>query len=431
MMPKRFVNGKEFNTVENQQINLSDCIGPAFYSLYWDIMDGKHTYYDLKGGRGSLKSSFVSLMIIIGMMSDSNAHAICYRKVADTLGDSVFSQICWAIDKLGVTHLWHTSRKPMTCTYIPTGQKILFKGLDKAAKSKSVKAPFGYFKYLWFEEFDEFAGAAEIRSVQQSVLRGGQKFVVFKSMNPPRSKSNWANAEMEQDKLRDEVLVSETTYLQAPPEWLGPQFIADDEWIKEVNPIVYRHEYLGEPVGNGTDVFDNVTSRRITDEEISHFDHIYMGIDWGWYPDPFHWGKMHYDSNRRILYIFDEYRTNRTTNDVVWKNLQKYHGVRNQDLITCDSAENKSIGDLRAYGANARPAEKGPDSVRYGMKWLQSLNEIVIDPIRCPNTNEEFTKYEYELDKDGNPTSEFPDANNHSIDMTRYAMERVWRRRGL
>lgn len=428
-----YVNGRRVNlaNIENQQTSLIECIGPAFYAVYWDVVEGNHTYYDLKGGRGSLKSSFVSIMIVLGIMSDPLANAICYRKVADTLGDSVFSQIEWAIEKLNVRHLWHLSKHPMSATYIPTGQKILFKGLDKAAKSKSIKVPFGYIKYLWFEEFDEFAGPQEIRSVQQSVLRGGDKFVVFKSMNPPKSKSNWANSEMEKDKIREDVYVSETTYLQAPPDWLGPQFIADAEWLKQINPTAYEHEYLGKPVGNGTDVFENITSRRITDDEIRRFDHIYMGIDWGWYPDPFHWGKMHYDKTRGKLYIFDEYRTNRTTNDLVWKNLQKYHGVRNDDLITCDSAEMKSIGDLRAYGANARPAEKGPDSVRYGMKWLQSLNEIIIDPVRCPNTNEEFVHYEYELDKDGNPTSNYPDEANHSIDMTRYAMERVWRRKGM
>lgn len=150
---KRYVNGhnadRSLINVENQQTSLLDCIGPAFYPVYWDVEEGKHTYYDLKGGRGSLKSSFVSIMIVLGIMEDSQANAVCYRKVADTLGDSVFSQITWAIEKLNVSHLWHTSRHPMTATYIPTGQKILFKGLDKAAKSKSIKVPFGYIKYLW------------------------------------------------------------------------------------------------------------------------------------------------------------------------------------------------------------------------------------------------------------------------------------------
>ena len=159
---------------------LSKCIGKAFYSVHKDIQSGKHTYYDLTGGRGSLKSSFVSIEIIYSMMKKQNAkkHAVVYRKVGDTLETSVFSQIEWAVDILGVSHLWKLTKSPMRAEYLPTGQKIIFKGLDKAAKSKSIKVPFGYIGYLWFEEFDEFAGEEEIRKVQQSVVRGGNDFVV-------------------------------------------------------------------------------------------------------------------------------------------------------------------------------------------------------------------------------------------------------------
>lgn len=421
-----------FPVKQQEEVNvpLTECIGQAFYDMHWDIVDGQHTYYDCVGGRGSLKSSVISIEIVLGMMKDRNANALVYRKVADTLGDSVYEQICWAIDKLGVSDLWHCTKSPYRCTYKPTEQKIIFKGLDKAKKSKSVKTQFGYFKYLWFEELDEFNGEQELRTVQQSVLRGGPKFVVFRSMNPPRSKTNWANSFIEQDKLRPDVYVSETTYLQAPKEWLGQQFIDDAEWLKEINPKAYEHEYLGKAVGTGNNVFDNIVGREITDEEIASFDHIYMGIDWGWYPDPFHWGKMHYDANRRKLYIFDEYRTIKTKNQDTAAYLVEHKGVRAHDQITCDSAEKKSTADYRSYGLNARDAEKGPDSVRYGLKWLQSLVEIVIDPKRCPNTYKEFKEYEYELTKDGEPTSNVPDANNHSIDMTRYAMERVWKRKG-
>lgn len=416
--------------VENT-VSLTNCIGPAFYDLHWDLLEGNHTYYDLIGGRGSLKSSFVGIEIPLGMMMDKDANALVYRKVGDTIGDSVYEQILWGIDMLGVNDKWHCTKSPYQCTYIPTGQKIIFKGLDKAKKSKSVKVSKGYFKYLWFEELDEFNGEEELRIVQQSVLRGGKKFVVFRSMNPPRSRTNWANAFIELESTRKDCIVSKTTYLDAPVEWLGEQFIEDAEWLRDVNPKAYEHEYLGEPVGTGTNVFDNIERRRITDEEISHFDHIYMGVDWGWYPDPFHWGKMHYDSNRRILYIFDEYRTNKTSNEKTAKYLMENKGVRKKyDIITCDSAEHKSTADYRSYGLAARDAEKGPDSVRYGIKWLQSLNKIVIDPRRCPHTYKEFNEYEYELTKDGEPTSNVPDENNHSIDMTRYAMEQVWKRKG-
>ena len=163
---------------------------------------------------------------------------------------------------------------------------------------------------------------------------------------------------------------------------------------------------------------------------VKSFDHIYMGIDWGWYPDPFHWAKMHYDAARLTLYIFDEYRANKESNQATWYALQTKKGVTGDDLITADSAEPKSVGDYREYGAFCRPAVKGPDSVRYGIKWLQSLRSIVIDPIRCPATVQEFQNYEYERTADDEVISGYPDANNHSIDAVRYAMERVWRRKG-
>ena len=411
---------------------LTDCIGPAFYTVHNDIKNHKHTYYDLTGGRGSLKSSFISIEIVQGLMKKENAHkhAVVYRRVGDTLETSVFSQIEWAIDKLGVSHLWKLTKSPMRAIYLPTDQRIIFKGLDHAQKSKSIKVPFGYIGYLWFEEFDEFAGEEEIRKVQQSVIRGGDEFIVFKSMNPPKSRQNWANDYIEKEKIRSDTLVSQTTYLTSPKAWLGQQFIDDAEWLKEVNPKAYEHEYMGIPVGTGTEVFDNLEIREITDEEIARWDNLYRGVDWGWYPDPFHYGCMYYDSRRLILYIFEEFHTNKMKNADTAQVLKDEFNLGRYDVVTCDSAEEKSIADYRSYGINARPAEKGPGSIRYGMKWLQSLVKIVIDPKRCPETAEEFKKYEYELDKEGNPTSNYPDKKNHSIDMTRYAMETVWKRKG-
>lgn len=261
------------------------------------------------------------------------------------------------------------------------------------------------------------------------MLRGGSHFVVLKTFNPPISRNNWANEYVQQP--RPNALRHKSCYLDVPPGWLGQQFIDDAEELKRINPKAYEHEYLGIPVGAGGEVFDNVEAREITDEEISRFDQIYMGIDWGWYPDPFAWTKMHYDSARRTLYIFDEYRVNKKSNRETWDDLQMLKGVTGSDLITADSAEPKSVGDYRDYGAFCRPAVKGPDSVRYGIKWLQSLNAIVIDPERCPGTCKEFQNYEYERTSDGEVISAFPDADNHSIDSVRYAMERVWRRKGL
>ena len=414
------------------RVNLTDCIGPAFYDMHYDIEEGGHTYYDLTGGRGSLKSSDISLEIILNMIKPENKmkHAVVYRKVADTIETSVYSQILWAIDKLEMNQDWICTKSPMRCTYKPTGQMIIFKGLDKAEKSKSIKVPFGYIAYLWFEEFDEFKGEEEIRKVHQSVIRGGDDFIVFKSMNPPKSRQNWANSYIEQEKLRKDTYVSQTTWLQSPKEWLGKQFIDDAEWLKQVNPKAYEHEYMGIPIGNGTEVFDNLNIRQITDEEIASFNNLYRGVDWGWYPDPFHYGCMSYDPARMKLYIFEEFRTNKMKNADTAQTLIDDYGLSRYDVVTCDSAEPKSIADYRAYGINARGAEKGANSVRYGMKWLQSLVEIVIDPIRCPETAREFKKYEYELTKDGEPTSVYPDRDNHSIDAVRYGLEQVWKRKG-
>jgi PBSX family phage terminase large subunit len=416
--------------MDDMCVKLSDCLGPAFYDMHYDIEDNLHTYYNLIGGRGSLKSSVISLEIVLGIMQDPKANAVCYRKVADTLSTSVYDQICWAIDKLGVTEKWHCTSSPLRCTYRETGQVIIFKGLDKAAKSKSIKVRYGYIKYLWFEELDEYAGEEEIRKVQQSVIRGGSSFIVFKSMNPPKSNTNWANTYIEQQSHRPDTYTSHTTYLQAPEEWLGIPFIEEAEFVKEITPNVYKHEYLGEIIGTGSEVFDNLIAKRITNEEIERFDHIYNGVDWGWFPDPYHFGRMHYDSARRMLYIFGEFRANRMKNIDTAEAIKEKFNLGRYDIVTCDSAEQKSIEDYRSYGINARPAEKGPDSVRYGLKWLQSLAAIVIDPIRCPETWEEFSHYEYELTKDGQPTGIYPDEDNHSIDMTRYAMETVWRRKG-
>lgn len=414
--------------MDSSAARLSDIIAPSFYPVHWDIADGKHTYYDLYGGRGSTKSSFIGVELPLGIMQDPLANGIVFRKVASTIGTSVFEQVLWGIDALGVNDLWKATTSPYKLTYRPTGQVILFRGLDKAKKLKSIKVAHGYFKYLWFEELDEFAGEEEIRSVQQSVMRGGTKFVVFKSFNPPISRQNWANQYVLTP--RRAALRHRSCYTEVPPEWLGEQFFDDAEALKETNLRAYTHEYLGIPVGTGGEVFDNLEIRAIPDSEKAVFDNIFMGIDWGYYPDPFHWSKMHYDSTRKTLYIYDEYRVHKQGNAAVWNALVMQKGVTGTDLITADSAEPKSVGDFRDYGAMCRGAIKGPDSIRYGIKWLQSLKKIVIDPIRCPETAKEFQNYEYERTDDGDIISGYPDKDNHSIDSVRYAMERVWRRKG-
>lgn len=400
-------------------VRIGDIIAPSFYDAHRDIKQGKHTHYWLKGGRGSTKSSFASEEIILGIMSDPNANGIAFRKVGETLRESVFQQLLWAIDVLCVAHLWRASVNPMQLVFLPTGQKILFRGLDKAKKSKSIKLKKGYFKYVWFEELDEFAGMEEIRTVNQSLMRGGPKFVVFYTYNPPKSQRNWVNEESLQE--RPDRYVHSSTYLEVPPEWLGEQFFVEAEHLKNTKPEAYEHEYLGRVVGTGAEVFTNITIRKISNDEIAQFDHVRRGLDWGYAADPLHYTVVHYDKTRRRLYIFFEIHQLRLPNRKAAE-LIKVENPNNRE-VTADSAEPKSIAELYEYGVRIRPAKKGPDSVDYGVKWLQDLDEIVIDPERCPNTAREFYNYELELDANGNFKAGFPDKDNHSIDAVRYALE--------
>lgn len=413
-----------------EDIYIEDLIAENYDAVLDDILDHKHSQYIFKGGRGSLKSSFIGFAIILLMIQPGyeNVHAVVFRKTAKTLRDSVYAQMLFAIDKMGLTDEFECRVSPMKIVRKQTGQTILFRGLDDAGKIKSIKLPFGYIGITWFEEADTFSGMREIRNVLQSCRRGGDTHWSFMSFNPPETRANFMNEEVlipQPDRV-----VHSSTYLTVPVEWLGKQFIDDAEQLKEVNPKAYEHEYLGEVTGTGGEVFDNLRIEEISDETISHFDNIYMGIDWGWYPDPFQWVKMHYDSARLTLYIYDSYRTTKKSNRETWETLQTDKGVTDTDLITADSAEPKSVSDYREYGSLCRGAIKGPDSVRYGIKWLQSLRAIVIDPVRCPDVAQEFEHYEYEKDADGNVVSGYPDANNHSIDATRYAMERVYKRKG-
>ena len=406
-------------------IFLSEKIGPAFYDIAHDIFHHGHTHYDFSGGRGSLKSSTVSVLVPLLLINNPGTHALVLRKVANTIRDSVYAQYIWAIGELAMAAYWEAKVSPMELIYKPTGQKIMFRGADDPMKIKSIKVPFGYIAVTHFEEKDQFAGRAEIRTILQSTMRGGSKYWNFESYNPPISRDNWANKDSLEE--RTDRLCHKSTYLQAPPEWLGQQFIDEAEHLKETDERAYQHEYLGIPVGTGGNVFENLELREITDKEIGSFDQIYQGVDWGWYPDPFAFIRLHYDRARETIYFIDEIYKNKLTNEESG-GIIKGRGYGDA-YITCDSAEPKSTADYRALGLPAKGAIKGPGSVDYGMKWLQR-RKIVIDR-RTPNAYKEFVNYEYERNKDGDIISGYPDANNHLIDATRYALERISRRMGV
>lgn len=410
----------------------AEMLGKAYVDLNRHISNGTVKEAILKGGRGSLKSSYPGLKIPELMMANPSMNALCIRNVKDTLKDSVYEQIKWGIEKLGVSDRWKFTTSPLKIVYKPFGNAIYFRGADDPLKIKSIKpSNGGYIGILWFEEFAEFSGGeSSIRNIRQSAIRGtdengNSRAIVFETFNPPPTAGAWVNKYVadiqaregtENAKVGTEIL--HTNYTDAPKEWLGDEFIAEAEDLRRVNPRAYANEYLGEITGTGGNVFENLEIRPITDEEIAGFDKVKQGLDWGYFPDPTAFVRLQYEPRTMTIYIFDEVKRVKTSNEELVYLLQEFK--RTQTIA--DSAEPKSVDFFAQNGYNIRPCVKGAGSVDYGVKWLASRAKIVIDRQRCPETAREFEAYEYIKDKDGNFVGGFPDKDNHFLDATRYGL---------
>ncbi len=400
-------------------IQLADLLAPAYHAMFWDVYEGKHEEYWLSGGRGSGKSSFVSLVLICLMLRDPKANVMVYRKVADTLRESVYPQMRWAMERLGVADYFTFRLSPLEIIYKPTGQKVMFRGADDPEKSKGVKLSKGYFAALWFEETSAFYGMEEIRTIQASILRG-EKGITLCSYNPPISAQNWVNQEILTAHQGRKVHHSD--YRDMPKEWLGKTFIDQAETLRKHNDRAYRHMYLGEAVGTGGKVFHNVCIRPITAEEKQTFGHCYYGLDFGFASDPDALIGCYLHPKNKTLYLFCEHVR-------VGESLQALSqaclAITNGQLLRCDSASPREIAELRRLGVDAIGVKKGAGSVGHGIRWLQELKQIIVDPKTCPHMAKELECYEYARDKQGAFLSECPDKNNHTIDAIRYALEPI------
>ena len=399
-------------------IRRSELLAPVFAPVHTDIRRGGHAEYWLYGGRGSGKSSFVSIEIVLGMMKDPQANALVVRRVAKTLRQSVYEQLCWAIDRLGVDHLWARRLSPMELIYRPTGQRILFIGADDPQKSKGIKVSRGSFNFLWFEELAEFDGMGAVNTITASAVRG-DAVVTFYTYNPPESVANWVNEEALC--IHEGRLSHKSSYLDIPPHWLGASFLSKADIMRRTNERAYRHMYLGEVTGTGGQVFENLELRPIPDGEISRMGAFYDGLDFGYYPDPTHWVRVSYDPSRLTIYVVDELRRYRTTDREFARLLMERRDVTASTEIICDSASEKPRSVVGAM--------KGRGSIETGIRWLRMRARIVIDPARTPETAKEFAQYEFVKLKNGSFTESYPDRDNHAIDAVRYALNRVWLRK--
>lgn len=409
--------------IDVQSIDIRPHVAPVYYPMLDDIGAGTHSIYNLPGGRGSAKSSVIGLQIVDGVAKDETGqtNAIVFRAVGETLLDSVYAQILWSIDQLGMTELWTCTTKPMRCVYAPTGAMIMFRGLDDPRKLKSIKPRQGRFKYIWFEEFCELPGEGFSRSVIQSVMRGkGSRPIVFRSFNPPVSRNAWANKAIARPDKR--AFTIRTTYLDVPADWLGEAFIEEAEHLKVTNPRAYQHEYMGDAVGSGSDVFENLDVREITDDEIKNMRMVYQGVDFGFFPDPTAFVRVAYDQKTETIYLLDEIYRKGMRNTVLAETIRerKYHNWK----VTGDSADPRSIADLRDGGITCLPCRKFAGCVQYRIRWLQH-RKIVIDPKRTPEAHREFAEYAYKVDRNGEILPELVEGAEHTIDALAYALNDI------
>ena len=410
-----------------KQIRLSELLPKAFHSSWRAAINPDILNVVEKGGRGSGKSSDIAI-ILTQLLMRYPLNAVGIRKIDNTIELSIFEQMKWAIELSGVSHLFKINKSPMRITYIPRGNYMVFRGAQEPERIKSLKASNFPFAFIWIEELAEFKTEDEITTITNSILRGelpdGLFYKFFFSYNPPKRKQSWVNKKYESAFIPANTFVHHSTYLDNPH--ISKQFIEEAEAMRARNPMRYKWEYGGEAIGSGVVPFSNLTFRTITDEEIARFDNIRQGVDFGYATDPLAFVRWHYDKTRRKLYLIDELYGVKLSNRQLaeWVVSKGYHTKE----IIADSAEPKSIAELRSLGlARIIGAKKGPDSVEFGERWLDDLDEIIIDPKRTPHTAKEFEDIDYQTDRDGNPKPKLEDKNNHAIDSTRYAMERDMR----
>lgn len=407
-------------------------IADPFVPMHRAICAGNGGDFWTYGGRASGKSSCVSLEIVRGVMRHPDRSALVMVKTGKDIREGVYEQMLWAIRMLDVEDEFECTVSPIRIRRRSTGQVVTFRGGDNTAKTKAIKAPAGtYYAYLWIEEADQFAGMAELRRVYQSVTRGapaGAPFYRFHSFNPPRTRDSWANRKIEELRAAG-VAVYKANYTDMPAGWLPEQVMEDAEALRAADEEAYRHEYLGEPVGFGNEVFPRAEVRPVAEEEREKVRMVMYGVDWGFSSDPFCWVKVGYVPASRTLYVLDSISGTGLTNPeaavlVRERMSEPVDGGTPEPYadVMCDSAEPKSVEDFRQLGIRAKAAPKqGAFSVRSGVRWLQQRARIVIDP-RASLAAAELPAYGYVLTADGEPTGMLPDADNHAIDAIRYAV---------
>ena len=399
--------------MKTNEIFLPDIVGRG-YGTYWNY---KGRYRVCKGSRASKKSTTTAMNLIYRIMEYPESNALVVRKTYRTLLDSCFAQLKWAVNRLGVKDYFDFKLSPLEIIYKPTGQKILFRGLDDPLKVTSVTVDVGSLCFLWIEEAYEIMSESDFDMLDESI-RGEVPKGHFKQITltfNPWNERHWIKGRFF-DKADKDVLAITTNYICN--EWLDRSDLNVFERMKENNPRRYQVAGLGNwGIVDGL-IYENFEERLFTLEEIKDYKTV-AGLDFGYTNDPTAFFIGFLDKKDSVLYVWDEMYSKGLSNKKIYENI-KNMGY-SKEKITGDSAEPKSIDELKGYGLRIKGAKKGKDSILNGIQWIQDL-KIVIHP-RCNNFLTEISNYQWDKDKFGKALNRPIDDFNHLLDAMRYALE--------
>lgn len=399
--------------MKTNEIFLPDIVGRG-YGTYWNY---KGRYRVCKGSRASKKSTTTAMNLIYRIMEYPESNALVVRKTYRTLLDSCFAQLKWAVNRLGVKDYFDFKLSPLEIIYKPTGQKILFRGLDDPLKVTSVTVDVGSLCFLWIEEAYEIMSESDFDMLDESI-RGEVPKGHFKQITltfNPWNERHWIKGRFF-DKVDKDVLAITTNY--TCNEWLDRSDLNVFERMKENNPRRYQVAGLGNwGIVDGL-IYENFEERQFTLEDVKDYKTV-AGLDFGYTNDPTAFFIGFLDKKDSILYVWDEMYSKGLSNKKIYENI-KNMGY-SKEKITGDSAEPKSIDELKGYGLRIKGAKKGKDSILNGIQWIQDL-KIVIHP-RCNNFLTEISNYQWDKDKFGKALNRPIDDFNHLLDAMRYALE--------
>lgn len=400
---------------EHVRIHLPDIVGKG-YAAFWNF---RGRYRVVKGSRRSKKSKTMALWTIYNIMKHPGSNMLVVRKTYRTLKDSCFTELKWAIKRLQVEHLWQVKESPLEMTYTPTKQKIYFRGLDDPLKITSIATEVGVLSWMWIEEAYEITKEEDFDTLAESML-GDCPDNLWKQITltfNPWSDRTWIKARFF-DVEDPDVLAITTNYMCN--EWLSPEDCKEFDRMKRNNPRRYNVAGLGNwGVVDGL-IYEKWTEENFTLKELPPDAQSAFGMDFGYSADPSTLFCGFVSLDERKLYVWDEMYKTGLSNRAIYNEVTRMgYG---KERITADSAEPKSIDELKGMGLRITGAKKGKDSIRNGIQWIQDL-EIIIHP-RCVNFLTEISQYQWKKDKFGKSLNEPDGDNDHLMDAMRYALER-------